>query len=100
MLAVKKLRRFSILAWACLFPPSFSTFWSTPAQALRPTKALTQYVREIWQQEEGLPENDVTGIVLTRDGYLWLGIEEGLVRFDGIQFSVFDKSNMPELTSN
>jgi ligand-binding sensor domain-containing protein len=33
-----------------------------------------------------------------RDGYLWLGTEEGLVRFDGIHFTVFDKSSTPELT--
>jgi signal transduction histidine kinase/CheY-like chemotaxis protein/ligand-binding sensor domain-containing protein len=99
MPAAKWLRLFSILGWACLFPLTFSSFWSTPAQALSPTKALTQYVHEVWQQEEGLPENDVTGIVQTRDGYLWLGTEEGLVRFDGIHFTVFDRSNTPELTS-
>jgi signal transduction histidine kinase/CheY-like chemotaxis protein/ligand-binding sensor domain-containing protein len=99
MPAAKWLRLFSILGWACLFPLTFSSFWSTPAQALSPTKALTQYVHEVWQQEDGLPENDVTGIVQTRDGYLWLGTQEGLVRFDGIHFTVFDKSNTPELTS-
>jgi signal transduction histidine kinase/CheY-like chemotaxis protein/ligand-binding sensor domain-containing protein len=99
MSAAKWLRPFSILGWACLFPLTFSSSWSTAAQALDPTKALTQYVREVWQQEEGLPENDVTAVVQTRDGYLWLGTEEGLVRFDGIQFTVFDKSNAPELTS-
>jgi len=99
MLAVKMLRRFSILAGVCLFSFTFTFFWSAPAQALEPTKALTQYVHEGWQQEEGLPENDVTAIIQTRDGYLWLGTEEGLVRFDGIHFTVFDKSNTPELTS-
>jgi len=99
MPAIKLLPRFSILAHACLFPLTFSSFWSTPAQALEPTKALTQYVREVWQQEEGLPENDVTAILQTRDGYIWLGTEEGLVRFDGIRFTVFDQSNTPELTS-
>jgi signal transduction histidine kinase/CheY-like chemotaxis protein/ligand-binding sensor domain-containing protein len=99
MAAVKLPKLFLIVAWACLFLITFSSFWSSPARALAPTKALTQYVREVWQQEEGLPENDVTGIVQTRDGYLWLGTEEGLVRFDGIHFSVFDKSNTPELTN-
>jgi CheY-like chemotaxis protein len=99
MPVVKLPKPLLIVAWPCLFLIIFSSLWSTSAQALAPTKALTQYVREVWQQEEGLPENDVTGIVQTRDGYLWLGTEEGLVRFDGIHFTVFDKSNSPELTS-
>jgi signal transduction histidine kinase/CheY-like chemotaxis protein/ligand-binding sensor domain-containing protein len=99
MPAAKWLRLFSILGRACLFSLTFSSFWSTPARALDPTKALTQYVHEVWQEEEGLPENDVAAIIQTRDGYLWLGTEEGLVRFDGIHFAVFDKSNTPELTS-
>jgi signal transduction histidine kinase/CheY-like chemotaxis protein/ligand-binding sensor domain-containing protein len=99
MPAVKLLRCISVLARASLFAPTFSCFWSTPALALKPTKALTQCVHEVWQQEEGLPENDVTAIIETRDGYLWLGTEEGLVRFDGIHFTVFDKSNTPELAN-
>jgi len=64
-----------------------------------PIKTLTQYVHELWQQEDGLPEDDVTTITQTRDGYIWLGTEAGLVRFDGIRFTVFDQSNTPELTS-
>jgi signal transduction histidine kinase/CheY-like chemotaxis protein/ligand-binding sensor domain-containing protein len=99
MAAGKLLPRFSILAWGCLFPLAFSPFWSTSAQAFEPTKTLTQYVHENWQQEDGLPENDVSVIVQTRDGYIWLGTEEGLVRFDGIRFTVFDQSNTPELKS-
>jgi signal transduction histidine kinase/CheY-like chemotaxis protein/ligand-binding sensor domain-containing protein len=99
MPAVKLLRRFSILAWASFFPLIISFFWTSPAQALESNKTLTQYVHEVWQQEEGLPENDVTAIIQTRDGYIWLGTEEGLVRFDGIRFTVFDESNTPELTS-
>src|SRR5208337_1104528 len=99
MRAVKLLRRFSVLAWSCVFPLTFSFFWIAPAQALEPTKALTQYVHEVWQQEEGLPENDVTAVIQTRNGYIWLGTEEGLVRFDGLRFTVFDQGNTPELTS-
>jgi signal transduction histidine kinase/CheY-like chemotaxis protein/ligand-binding sensor domain-containing protein len=97
---VKLRRRFAILAVACLLPLGFFLFVNTPAQALTPTKALTQYVQEVWQQEDGLPENDVTTITQTRDGYIWLGTEAGLVRFDGVRFSVFDKSNTPDFTSD
>lgn len=59
-----------------------------------------QYVRHSWQTDEGLPQNSVSAIVQTPDGYLWLGTESGLARFDGSQFSVFDKSNTPLLVSS
>ncbi len=63
------------------------------AAALDPSRALTQYVRDNWQTAEGLPQNTVSAILRTRDGYLWLGTEQGLVRFDGVRFTVFDRSN-------
>ncbi len=40
----------------------------------------------VWQSEEGLPENNVTGLAQTTDGYLWVSSHNGLVRFDGMQF--------------
>lgn len=43
-----------------------------------------------WQVEDGLPDNRVTAITQTKDGYLWLGTYAGLVRFDGVKFTVFD----------
>ena len=61
--------------------------------ALDPAKALTQYVHQVWQIDEGLPQTTVRVIVQTQDGYLWMGTEEGLARFDGVRFQVFDKSN-------
>jgi signal transduction histidine kinase/ligand-binding sensor domain-containing protein/CheY-like chemotaxis protein len=68
--------------------------------SLDPSVAITQYVRKSWQTEAGLPENSVTSIAQTADGYLWLGTEEGLARFDGVRFTVFDKRNTPQLRSN
>lgn len=56
-----------------------------------------QYGHELWQTEQGLPQNTVQALVQTRDGYLWLGTKEGLARFDGIRFTVFDKQNTPQL---
>ena len=43
-----------------------------------------------WGLEEGLPQTSVQAIIQTSDGYLWLGTQEGLVRFDGLRFQVFD----------
>src|SRR5512140_177248 len=42
-----------------------------------------------WHTKEGLPQNTVTAIVQTRDGYLWLGTGGGLARFDGVRFRTF-----------
>jgi ligand-binding sensor domain-containing protein len=72
---------------------------AAPASALRPDKALTQYVRDVWQTPAGLPQNSLLAIAQTADGYLWLGTEEGLARFDGVRFTVFDRSTSPALPS-
>ena len=47
-----------------------------------------------------MPQNTVTSIVQTPDGYLWLGTFGGLARFDGVRFTAFDTANTPELKSN
>lgn len=68
--------------------------------SLDPNKKITQYVLDVWGIEQGLPQNTVDPIVQTRDGYLWLGTEEGLVRFDGVHFEVYDKSNVEQISNN
>ncbi len=67
---------------------------------LDPSKPITRFHQDVWGTEQGLPQNTVPTIIQSRDGYIWLGTELGLVRFDGLQFTVFDKSNTPELKSN
>jgi ligand-binding sensor domain-containing protein/signal transduction histidine kinase len=67
------------------------------AIALDPTKAITQYVHTVWRTDEGLPENAVTKILETSDGYLWVGTQAGIARFDGVHFTVFDHTNTPAL---
>jgi len=62
-----------------------------------PTEALRIYAHDIWQVENGLPQDAVQTITQTTDGYLWLGTEEGLVRFDGARFTVFNRKNTPAL---
>jgi hypothetical protein len=47
-----------------------------------------------------LPQNTVRSIAQTRDGYLWFATEEGLARFDGARFTVFDRSNPKEPRAN
>ena len=62
--------------------------------------AQQQYRFDSWTTDNGLPQNTVRDIVQTRDGYLWLTTFDGLVRFDGVRFTVFDKSNTPAITNN
>jgi signal transduction histidine kinase/ligand-binding sensor domain-containing protein len=68
--------------------------------SLDPSKALTQYVHRSWQADSGLPQNSVLAVAQTSDGYLWLGTEAGLVRFDGVRFTLFDQHAIPGLRSN
>jgi signal transduction histidine kinase/ligand-binding sensor domain-containing protein len=62
-----------------------------PASALNPRRAITQYTRTVWTQEHGLPQDTVRAIAQTKDGYLWIGTDEGLAQFDGYDFVVFNK---------
>ncbi|HSR67077.1 MAG TPA: two-component regulator propeller domain-containing protein [Acidobacteriota bacterium] len=60
---------------------------------LDPAKHLTQYSWDVWHSEDGLPQDSVRTILQSSDGYLWLGTHEGLARFDGASFSVFNQGN-------
>jgi ligand-binding sensor domain-containing protein len=62
--------------------------------------AQAQYVIDSWTTDNGLPQNSVLSIAQTPDGYLWFATFDGLVRFDGVRFTVFNKGNSPGLTSN
>ncbi|MCU1350260.1 MAG: hypothetical protein JWO56_3290, partial [Acidobacteria bacterium] len=68
--------------------------------ALPADRAITQYVRRAWTVERELPHNTVRGLAQTADGYLWLATYEGLVRFDGEKFRVFDKAFDRAVISN
>lgn len=53
------------------------------------------YIHKAWEIEDGLPQNFVNSILQTRDGYIWVGTEEGLARFDCIKFVTFPIDNTP-----
>ncbi|MBS1811453.1 MAG: hypothetical protein JST84_25045 [Acidobacteria bacterium] len=59
-----------------------------------------QYRFDQWTADNGLPQNSIFALLKTRDGYLWMATGNGLVRFDGVRFTVFDKTNTPALPSN
>lgn len=59
-----------------------------------------QYQITSWTIDAGLPQNSVNCIIQTRDGYLWMTTLDGLVRYDGVRFVVFNKSNTPGIVNN
>lgn len=71
-------------------------FWTSQALA----QSLDNFLIQSWETDQGLPQNHGTSIVQTRDGYLWLGTYNGLTRFDGERFTVFNKANSPGLSSS
>ena len=66
-------------------------------QALDASKEIRDYVLDQWDVRHGLPFSTVRAIRQTPDGYLWLGTQTGLVRFDGQTFTVFNVQTTPEL---
>lgn len=68
-----------------------------PLLALDPGRPPNRYGHDVWLSRDGLPQEFVQAITQTSDGYLWIGSLGGLVRFDGVRFTVFDPSNAPGL---
>ena len=59
-----------------------------------------QFRFDSFTTDNGLPQNGVRGIAQTPDGYIWFTTFDGLVRFDGAKFTVFDKNNSPGISNN
>jgi signal transduction histidine kinase/ligand-binding sensor domain-containing protein len=77
----------------CLDFPRWLGFWFLAiaaglpcSYAMDPGRAMSQYIRDRWGPEQGFPRGPVYAITQTSDGYLWIGTEAGLVRFDGLTF--------------
>lgn len=68
-----------------------------PARGLDGQRLVTQHVITNWQAQQGLPQNGVAALARTPDGYLWVGTQDGLARFDGISFTVFDRASTTAL---
>jgi ligand-binding sensor domain-containing protein/signal transduction histidine kinase len=73
---------------------------SSCGHALNPDRKLSQYGLQAWQTDSGLPQNSVRAILQTSDGYLWFATREGVARFDGVDFTVYNRRNTPQLLSN
>ncbi len=91
-MGASKLRGMRALAIACA---AVATLAVIPARSLDPQRHITQYGLQVWTTAQGLPSNAVNAVLQSREGYLWLGTEDGLVRFDGTQFTTYDRSTVP-----
>jgi ligand-binding sensor domain-containing protein/signal transduction histidine kinase len=58
---------------------------------------VPSFAVRVWETGDGLPANTIISMTQSRDGHLWLGTLYGLVKFDGIRFTVFDEGNTPGL---
>jgi ligand-binding sensor domain-containing protein/signal transduction histidine kinase len=94
MISMRILKVIGSLLWlSCLL--------SVPAasQTMSPGRLLGRYQQMVWQDQQGLPQNGISAVVQTPDGYLWLATAEGVVRFDGVRFTTFDPGNTNEIKS-
>ena len=67
-------------------------FSASLAHALDPNLLLSQYMRERWGSDKGFTGGSVTALAQSLDGYLWIGTEKGLIRFDGFNFRTFSQA--------
>jgi ligand-binding sensor domain-containing protein/signal transduction histidine kinase len=74
---------------ACRWLILFCLGTAHQARALGPNKDISQYIRTEWTSDQGFPGGPVYAFAQTPDGYLWIGTERGLVRFDGLSFYLF-----------
>jgi signal transduction histidine kinase/ligand-binding sensor domain-containing protein len=82
-----------------MLPVVLALLVSASAPGLEPTTPLANLNRQSWVMENGLPQNTIHALAQTADGFLWLGTEVGLVRFDGVNFATFDEHSKPALPS-
>jgi signal transduction histidine kinase/ligand-binding sensor domain-containing protein len=92
-----RVGRSGVVRWLAAWSAFFC--FTGLASAMDPNRNISQYVREAWGPEQGFPGGTVYAMAETADGYLWVGAEKGLVRFDGLNFRLFNHANTPSLPS-
>src|SRR5215475_9409490 len=74
--------------------------WLPCSFALNPALDVSQYAHKSWKNSEGFVRGTIQSIAQTPDGYLWLGTETGLVRFDGVRTVDWQPPRDQSLPSN
>src|SRR5688572_13550180 len=83
---VGRARLLLLLTMAWVLTPAG---YSAPATGVA-APAAEDFLIESWDVDNGLPQNSATAIAQTPDGYLWFGTFDGVVRFDGARFTVYE----------
>jgi ligand-binding sensor domain-containing protein/signal transduction histidine kinase len=86
----------SVIQWVRALMVGFGWLLGGGAPSAAAT-LIANHVIHTWDTDNGLPQSSVTGILQTQDGYLWVGTYNGLARFDGVRFTIFDNNNVPEI---
>jgi ligand-binding sensor domain-containing protein/signal transduction histidine kinase len=89
-----------MMRWVVLFLCSSMIVHATVAAQERFVRPFAQYIHKIYTSDDGLPQNRSRALVQTKDGFLWIGTQDGLARFDGATFEIFNKDNTPALRHN
>ena len=71
----------------------FTTSAYRKAYGLDPHVPITDYIHEVWSKDQGLPQVSAEAFLQTKDGYFWIATQEGLARYDGARFRVFNTIN-------
>src|SRR6185436_11457136 len=71
-----------------------------PAALPEPAPFNPAYIHRGWEVQEGLPAAKVSAVIQSSDGYIWAGTEAGLIRFNGIKFTVFTRKSHPEMVND
>jgi len=73
---------------------------SVTAFALDPSRPLSNHAHHTWRSEDGLLQDTVSALLESKDGFLWIGTEAGLVRFDGSTFEHYSRVDLPRFEHN
>jgi diguanylate cyclase (GGDEF)-like protein len=85
--------------WAAVLAGLLALLPAAPAPGIE-KKPLSMYAREVWTTRDGLPHNQINGVAQTREGYLWFATWGGLVRYNGQDFRIYGRQNVPQLLDN
>lgn len=86
--------------WSALLLSTLLLLLPPAARAIPAELPLRALAHQTWSRESGLPQNSVNDLAFDADGFLWLGTENGLARFDGSAFEVFRDKDVPALKSS
>ncbi|MGB3392374.1 MAG: diguanylate cyclase [Stenotrophomonas sp.] len=88
-----------LLCWLCLPLPAIAA-GPGPGPTADVASPLRDYAVDMWTSRDGLPHNSLRAIAQTPEGHLWFATWEGLVRYNGLDFIVYDRGSTPGLLDN